>query len=116
MGTSRNGTQCNIMPKERKIYDVGLVYRGQQTWKLTWATSYAEAARKMDISVSYLRNYANVYRRDQDVEFEGCQGYVDSGGIVFGEHGDRSLSRKQMPWDELEKVIQDYITRKNQGS
>ena len=105
------------MPKkERKIYEVGQVYRGQQTWKLTWATSYAEAARKMDVSPSYLRNYANVYRRDQDVEFEGCQGYVNSGQIVFGEHGDQSLFGKIMPWDELTKVIDTYICKKYQNS
>jgi hypothetical protein len=104
------------MPKEKNIYEVGLVYRGQQTWKRTWATSYAEAARKMDVSPSHLRNYANVYRRDQDVEFEGCQGYVNSGDIVFGELGDRGLHGKQMPWEELEKVIQDYLARKHQNS
>lgn len=98
--------------KERNIYDVTTTYRGQQLNKITWATSYAEAARKMDLSISHLRGYANVYKRAQDVEFEGCYGYIYSGGIIFSEHGDRTLINKRLPWDELTKEVDEYLTRK----
>lgn len=103
------------MPKEKNIYSVPLLYRGQQTFKQTWATSYAEASRKLDVPAHTLKKYGYVYRRDYDVEFEGCQGYIDSGQIIFGEYGDPSLKRKQ-PWEELEKAIQDYNDRKYQNS
>ena len=98
--------------KERNVYEVNTIYRGYQTWKLCWATSYAEAARIMDISPSYLKNYGLCYRRDEDVEFEGSQGFIDSGWIIFGEPGRTDLSRKKIPYDELTAIIDTYIKDK----
>lgn len=98
--------------KERKVYETSVIYRGYQTWKLCWATSYAEAARIMDVSPSHLKNYGLCYRRDEDVEFEGCQGFIDSGWIIFGEPERKDLSRKKMPWAELAEIVDTYIKEK----
>jgi hypothetical protein len=98
------------MPKERNIYQVGITYRGQQVCKQTWATSNAEAARKLELSPAYVKNYGLKFRREKDIEFEGCQAYLDSGWIIF-EKGRTDL-RNPIPYDELTRVIDQYVQDK----
>lgn len=98
--------------KERKIYETSVIYRGYQTFKLCWATSYAEAARLLDVTPSYLKSYGLSYKRDRDFDFEGCYGYIDSGEIIFGEPGRPDLMRKLMPWAELTEIVDTYIKEK----
>jgi hypothetical protein len=102
------------MPKERNVYQIGIVYRGQQVWKQTWATSNAEAARKLDVSPSHLKNYGHKFRRERDVEFEGCQGFLDSGWIIF-DMG-RSELRNLMPYEELTRIINECVAEKYKNS
>ena len=102
--------------KEKQIYETAVIYRGYQTWKLCWASSYAEASRIMGVRATHLKNYGLRYKREEDVEFEGCQGFIDSGWIIFGEPGRKDLSRKKMPWDELTEIIDTYICKRYQNS
>lgn len=98
--------------KQKEIYEVSVIYGGYQTFKLCWATSYAEAARIMDVSPSYLRSYGIRYNRERDVDFEGCQGFIDSGWIIFGEPERKDLFKKNMPWAELTEIIDTYNKEK----
>jgi hypothetical protein len=102
------------MPKERNVYQIGIVYSGQQVWKQTWATSNAEASRKLEVSPSYLKNYGHKFRRERDVEFEGCQGFLDSGWIVF-DMGRADL-RNLMPYEELTRIIDECVAEKYKNS
>jgi hypothetical protein len=108
-------SNLNTMAKKVYIYETSNIYRGYQTWVKTCATSYAEAARKLDVTPSYLKNYGLKYWRDEDVEFEGNQGYIDSGWIIF-DLGRKELNRKNMPYEELTKIIDECIKEKNKNS
>lgn len=103
----------NRMAKKVHIYETSKIYRGYQIFVRTCATSNAEAARKLDVSPSYMRNYGMKYWRDEDTEFEGNQGYIDSGWIIF-DLGRKDLNRKIMPYEELTRIIDEYIKEKYQ--
>jgi hypothetical protein len=57
-----------------------------------------------------LKNYGFKFRREQDVEFEGCQGFLDSGWIIF-DMG-RSELRNLMPYEELTRIINECVAEK----
>ena len=99
------------MAKKIFIYEISKIYRGYQTWIRTCATSNVEAARKLDVTPSYMKNYGMKYWRDQDTEFEGVQGHIDSGWIIF-ELGRKDLSRKNIPYEELTRIIDECINEK----
>ncbi len=97
--------------KKIQIHEVSVLYRGYQIWIRTCATSKAEAARKLEVSPSYMKSYGMAFwREDRDTEFEGVHAFIDSGWIMF-EKG-RSDLKTPRPRQELEEIITQYVTEK----
>jgi len=94
-----------------KKYHYSTVYRGYQANLICCATSYKKAAEMFDISEYTARNYALCTETDD--YFEGVRGYLDSGYIIF-EYGRKDLSRKEMAWDDLKVIIDEYVAKKHE--
>ncbi len=93
------------MKKERFKYEIPSVMMGIDYRKLCWAASDSEAAKKLEVSLYNIRNYALKYK--SGAEFENVMGYMDSGRIIF-EEGRKDLNRKEMPLEELAAIIDKY--------
>ena len=90
-------------------YQVGQIYRGYQVFTQCYASSYAQAADMMGVSLHYLRSYG--YKTDQGDPCDGVMAYIDSGEIIF-QDGRKDLYRKLMPYDELKVIIEEFNKRK----
>jgi len=95
--------------KRLKKYHLSTVYRSYSVELECIAKSYKEAAEKFEISLHHARNYCGVV---ETTEFhEGVVGHIMSGYIIF-EYGRSDLNRKKMPYDELKKIIDEYVNKK----
>lgn len=92
-----------------KKYHISHIHKGYQVFLTCAARSYKEAAEKFEMSEYYVRKYAGIVKIDD--YFEGVRGYIDSGYIIF-EFGRKDLSRKEMAFDELKEIIEEYYNIK----
>lgn len=95
--------------KHYKKYHLPLIYRGYQVFLICCASSYKKAAEKFETTEHYTRAYAGCVKSDD--YFEGVLGYIDSGFIIF-EYGRKDLSRKEIPYDDLKVIIEEYNEKK----
>lgn len=91
--------------KHYKKYHLPTVYKGYQVFLSCAATSFKEAAEKFEMREYYVKKYAGIVKIPD--YFEGIRGYIDSGYIIF-KYGRTDLSRKEMPWEDLKEIIQEY--------
>jgi hypothetical protein len=94
-----------------KRYHIGVLYHGYQVFLTCVATSYKQAAEKFELSEYFVKGYAGVVKTDD--YFEGIRGYIDSGWIIF-DFNRQDLSRKEMAYDELKVIIDEYNKKKHE--
>lgn len=94
---------------KHKKYHLPTTYRGYQVFITCCATSYKEAAKKFDTSLHFVRNYAGY--TDEPDYFEGVRGYIDSGYIIY-EYNRKDLWNKEMAYDDLKEIIDEYVQDK----
>lgn len=94
-------------------FELPTVYGGVQIFKICYASTFNEAAKKLDCSVYYINNYA--YKNVCEVDLNGIYAYMDSGYIIY-DIGRKDLFKKVLPIDEIEKIIDDYNDKKRRTS
>jgi len=98
--------------KKNKRYHLTTIYRGYNVSLTCCAHSYKEAAEKFDTTIHFVRNYAGCVDMDRDEEnFEEVRAHIDSGYIIF-EYGRKDLYGKEMPYPDLKKIIEHYVSIK----
>lgn len=93
-----------------KKYHISSVYHGYQVFLTCIATSCKQAAEKFEFSEYFVKGYAGIVKTDD--YFEGVRGYIDSGWIIF-DFGRKDLYKKEMAYDELKIIIDEYNKKKH---
>ena len=87
-----------------KKYTYSSMYRGQQITKIVCAKSIKEASLLLEVNAYTIKTYAFINKIQSP--FEGVLAYFDS-GMLWNKRKD--LIRKEMPLNELIKIIDYYI-------
>lgn len=82
------------------------IYRGQQIFKVVYASTNREAAERLGVSLHLLRNYGG--KQNSNLVTNIVFAFMDSGEIIFSA-GRKDLNCKILTIKEMEKIIDDYL-------
>lgn len=95
------------MVKKLKVYRYNTLYRSQPICLKFLASTYDEAAKKLNIKLYEAKKYC--LKVDAEEHFEGMIASFNSGLLWSKE---KALINKEMPFEDLKKIIDKHIDEK----